>query len=78
MHAGIRTLDILVFKTSVHSPSDVVRLEDLLRTDERILRWNVDLEDVDKVLRIVSNTLTAPEVIRLLGDKGFLCEELPD
>ncbi|MBO9637533.1 hypothetical protein [Siphonobacter aquaeclarae] len=78
MHIGTHALDILVFKTSVHSPSDVVRLEDLLETDDRILRWNVDLEDVDKVLRIVSNTLTAPDVIRLLGAKGFTCEELPD
>lgn len=41
-------------------------------------RWNFDLEDCDKILRIESAAAVAEAVNKLLHEKGFYCEELTD
>ncbi|MEJ0105481.1 MAG: hypothetical protein WDO19_24265 [Bacteroidota bacterium] len=41
-------------------------------------KWNFDLEDCDKILRIDSQTEISQPVIKLLQNIGFDCEELPD
>lgn len=44
-----------------------------------IYDWSIDLEDIDKVLRIeAEQTLVEKEVIDLIQDCGYVCEELPD
>jgi hypothetical protein len=68
---------ILVFKTNL-SASDVRNIATLLSHDPRIKRWNVDLEDVDRILRIESTRITPLEVQRKVNTAGYLCEELPD
>ena len=68
----------LVFKTNIHTKMDVTRLSPLLEADERIVEWNVDFSDIDKVLRIGSNELRPQEVIAMISHAGYACEELPD
>ncbi|RAW00209.1 hypothetical protein DQQ10_16090 [Pseudochryseolinea flava] len=68
---------VLVFKTNLN-PSGVEDIAMLLSKDPRIKKWNVDLEDVDRILRVVSNTLTPMEVQHQINAAGYLCEELPD
>ena len=44
-----------------------------------IQKWTIDLEDVDRVLRIESSgKLTEQGLTQLLLDKGYSCEPLPD
>lgn len=69
---------ISVFKTSVSNTTEVEILKPLLDTHLENTKWNFDLEDCDKILRIDSETEIAQSVIELLQDKGFDCEELPD
>jgi hypothetical protein len=67
---------IYVFKTSV---SRKVQAEKLKPHIDKILpeaKWNFDLEDCDKILRIDSDENIAPEIISLLNDHKFYCEEL--
>lgn len=70
---------VLVFKTSVSTPSGVGRVEPLLnglmRENEQ---WNFDLEDCDRILRVESFGTPAREVEDQLRKAGFFCEELPD
>lgn len=72
------TTEILVFKTGLRYKKDIALLRPLLDADHRIYEWNVDMEDVDRVLRIASNDIEADEVIELVSRAGFACEELPD
>ena len=69
---------VLVFKTNLQFKKDVNRLSPVLSKISGILRWNVDREDIDKVLRIETRVLTAQEIIRLVNNAGYFCEELPD
>jgi hypothetical protein len=69
---------VLVFKTNLQFKKDVNRLSPVLSKISGILRWNVDREDIDKVLRIETRVLTAQEIICLVNKAGYFCEELPD
>lgn len=71
-------LEILVFKTNIGSEYDLKKVGDALAKETRIKGWNVDQDDVDKVLRIESHHLHPLEVIRLMHQAGYCCEELPD
>jgi hypothetical protein len=70
--------EVLIFKTSLHAPRDVSRISNGLNEDKRISKWTVDLEDIDRVLRIESHNLKPDTVITLLGNYGYHCEELLD
>ena len=69
---------VLIFATSIESEQDVLRVAPFLNGDNAILRWNVDREDVDHILRIESDGRDAEYFIRLVSAAGFACEELPD
>jgi hypothetical protein len=71
--------EILVFRTNVSSDDDVETVGRVLAVKKsNITRWNIDRNDIDKVLRIECEQLQPTAVIRLLRDAGFACEELPD
>ncbi|MBT1705034.1 hypothetical protein [Chryseosolibacter indicus] len=69
---------IHVFKTSVRLKKEVMQLAPYLNELLRQARWNFDLEDCDRILRIETPRETTETVIKLLQNKGFDCEELPD
>ena len=70
--------NILIFRTDVQEDNDMMRLGFILSGDRRIQEWNVDREDVDHVLRIRSKELCAEDVVKIICQAGFFCEELPD
>lgn len=70
--------NILIFKTNVRSRKDLKKLAKCIEEDQRLISWNLDIEDIDKVLRIVASDISAVEVIYLLKKAGFSCEELQD
>lgn len=69
---------ILIFKTNVDSPMHVLKVEGLFRSIHSIIRWNFDLEDCDRILRVVvSDIHMRPEMIeQLLRSEGICCEYL--
>ncbi|HEX6226999.1 MAG TPA: hypothetical protein VFZ52_21420 [Chryseolinea sp.] len=70
--------EVLVFKTNVSSDKDVETIGQLLAAESNITRWNVDRDDIDKVLRIECDKIKPDTVVNLLHDAGFECRELPD
>jgi hypothetical protein len=69
---------ILVFKTSVKTQKDVLRLRKFLNLLPGQSKWNFDLEDCDKILRIDTETALHEEVINILKNNGYHCIELTD
>jgi tRNA G26 N,N-dimethylase Trm1 len=70
--------EVLVFKTNILSDGDVEKIGRVLASESNITRWNIDRNDIDKVLRIECDQLQPKVIIKLLRDAGFECEELPD
>ena len=69
-------MEILVFKTDVTSKKKVSKVSALLTSFPAIQQWNFDLDDCDKVLRVVATGLQPAFVERLLHTAGFNCKEL--
>lgn len=69
---------ISVFKTSVTNMTQIETLKPLLDKHFENAKWNFDLEDCDKILRIESRIEIAKTTINLLQNNGFNCEELLD
>jgi hypothetical protein len=65
---------IWIFKTSVDSETIVQELSPIL--NQLTKTWNFDLEDCDKILRVESDKITPPIIIKALEKKGLICEEL--
>jgi hypothetical protein len=71
-------MEILVFKTNVENMRHVRRLYPLLKTIQGILKWNIDTEDVDNILRVEAVSVAPDKVETTLQRAGYYCKELAD
>jgi hypothetical protein len=69
-------VEILVFKTNLSNSKRINDVESLLDVHPHIIKWNVDLDDCDNVLRIVSRNIAGAEIENILLNAGYYCEEL--
>ena len=69
---------VLVFKTNINNPRQVKSIATSLDNCPDILKWNVDLADIDKVLRIEATHAQCESMIELVTRAGYACEELTD
>ena len=69
-------MDIIVFKTNIKRKKQVALLNQYLENISGIVKWNVDLWDKDKILRIVSNSVSPRSVEERLRSAGYVCEQL--
>ncbi len=67
---------VSVFKTSLKEHEPLQWLSEELAGISAIADWNVDFEDCDRILRVVSTSAVAPEIVTLLISKGHQCIEL--
>lgn len=67
---------IHIFKTDIKTEYDVALLKPVFDGHAGILQWSVDIQDVDCVLRIVTQTLSENDLISLLQAQGYHCAEL--
>jgi len=69
-------MQILIFRTSISTRTDLKRLRELLSRYPQVEKWNVDLEDWEKILRIECNGLTTSELIVALRTVDIYAAEL--
>ena len=69
-------MQILVFKTNLVNHRHVRNIEPWLDVHPHIMRWNVDLHDCDKILRIETEHLQEVEIEKMLSKAGYYCEAL--
>jgi len=69
-------MEVLVFKTNLESFKQSRKLYPLLKAIKGILKWNVDFEDADKILRLETANISPRLVESTLQNAGFYCSEL--
>ena len=67
---------ILILKTDIQTVEETGLLELVFSSHPEVEQWTIDLEDVDRVLRVISPTLACAEITALLEPCGFYCSEL--
>ena len=65
---------ILVFKTDINTEARRELVGEFFK--RKGIAWNVDLQDVDCVLRIETSRFSAEEVIAQVSELGYFCQEL--
>lgn len=72
-------MHIHILKTDLKDSKRVQAIEPILNLHPSILRWNVDNNDIDNVLRIeAESNLSEEDALTLLKQYGVYCESLPD
>lgn len=67
---------IYIFKTSVKTKHQVKKLQPHINSMLPTEKWNFDLQDCDRILRIDSEENIVLRIIDLLNTHKFYCEEL--
>lgn len=72
-------MKLFILKTNIRTERQLRKIKPVLQQNNDITRWSIDLEDVDKVLKVETKMDSQEvEMIELLRSKGINCEELPD
>ena len=72
-------MKLLIFRTDIESKNSVKSIKSLLNDQSNIINWSIDLEDIDKVLKVEAiENLTEKDISSLINQNGFTCEPLPD
>lgn len=72
-------MELLLFQTNIKSKEKVKYFEPIFNEQKDVLKWTIDTEDIDNVLRIeAANSLTEDQVIELVQKHGFFIEPLTD
>lgn len=69
---------ILIFRTNINNPDDRRKVAQALDQEPSIGKWTVDLEDVDRVLRVVATGPVTDRIISLVNGCAYECAELED
>ena len=70
--------NLFIFGTNLQTEKDKQVISKVLNANHEIARWNIDLEDIDSVLRIESQSLTAEQIIKIITEQDFKCSELSE
>ncbi len=71
-------MNILVFRTNIKYKRHISHLSPHLDTMTGIKKWNVDLKDKDRILRIEAQGVIPLTIERVLEQAGYFCKELED
>jgi copper chaperone len=71
-------MEVLVFKTNVRYKKHIHEVANQLDQFTDINRWNFDLQDKDKILRVETSDLSPKVIEKTLQKAGYYCEELAD
>lgn len=70
-------MTVVIFYTNITAEHDVQRLAPALENIPGIIRWTVDLDDSDKVLRVVALSDIASDILQLLQAHGYCGWNVP-
>ena len=72
-------MNILIYRTSIRNQFEVAKLSKLFQNASGIRKWTIDLDDIDKVLRMeTDDNVKEEEILDLLNSNNLYCEVLSD
>ncbi len=71
-------MNILILKTNINSEAEFLNVKNELLGSYKLNECTIDLEDRDKVLRVIGSNLNLYDVTSRVNNLGFACEELLD
>ncbi len=71
-------MEMLILKTDINTRYDFRTVKNRLQGYYRINECTIDLDDRDKVVRVIGDNIETNDVVSKIKSYGFLCEELPD
>ena len=67
---------IHIYKTNINTLEQIKKADSILSKHNKVKKWNIDLDDCDKVLRIESSQQEIFDVIGSLKPFNIYCEAL--
>ncbi len=71
-------MEMLILKTNINVKDDFISMKNNLRRSFDIQECTIDLDDTDKVVRVIGRRLNKSKVLDRISRLGYVCEELPD
>jgi hypothetical protein len=72
-------MELFILKTNIQNQEKLKSVKPLLNQHPLLIKWSIDLEDIDRVLRVEAQHNTKEtEIVRLIRRLGFKCEDLDD
>lgn len=70
---------LYIFKTNIKTKKKVRRIKSFFDRHSNIIRWSIDTEDIDNVLKVEATpNLSETDIITQIKEKGFYCHPLTD
>ncbi len=76
MNSILFDYQVIVLKSDISNAVEIRKLSTVLDHHPMIGRWTVDLEDIDRVIRIETHVIGVDEIIALISSVGVECSEL--
>jgi len=77
-YTGLKKMNVWILKTDISSQSEFEKVKNTFDRNLDIYECTIDLDDIDKVVRIITNDLTLNEAESKIQNLGFFCKELED
>jgi copper chaperone len=62
------------FKTSINCNNCLSKVKPFLDKDTRIKSWEIDLDNPDKILKVVADDIKTSEIFDIVDNTGFEIE----
>ena len=70
-------MNLLIFKTDIENKEKVETIKPFLNNHSNIIKWTIDLDDIDNVLKVkFKKDLTENDIIKTINTQGFYCDVL--
>ena len=70
-------MNLFIFRTDIKTKKKVESIKPFLNSHSNIIKWSIDLEDIDNVLRIEAHdNLHEDDIINLMTHQGYYCGDL--
>ena len=67
-----------ILKTDISNGYDFKKVQNKLQHYYKINECTIDLDDRDKVVRVIGSNIRINDLVNKIRSYGFSCEELPD
>ncbi len=66
----------LLFKTNIKCNGCIAKVTPFLDGEKQVSRWKVDLENPERILSVISETISSESVVDLLKKAGYTAVEV--